>query len=245
MTRKVAIVVGGSNGMGSHIAREFSISGYDIGFTYNSDSTNAIELKTELELLGSKCHIESLDVSSEVGVVRVCQQFYKNFGRVDVLINNAGINKDSLIKKMDLDSWQQVLKVNLSGTFLCCREFVKIMETQNYGRIINIGSIVGNTGAYGAGNYATSKAGLMGLTKSLALESARYNITVNMVALGYMNVGMGLNLPEKVKEKVLNQIPLRTFGDAKNVSRMIVHLASEEASYLTGQVIGINGGLNM
>lgn len=245
MSKKVAVVIGGSAGMGKHISRSFAKSGYDIGLTYKSNRVSAIELKREFENFGIKCCVESLDVLNESDMIEVSKKFFSAFGRIDVLINNVGIYEDSLIKKMDLASWCKVIDVNLTGVFLSCREFVKIMEEQKFGRIINIGSVVGSTGAYGAGNYSSSKAGLAGLTKSLALESARYNITVNMIALGYMNEGMGLTIPEKIKEKVLSQIPLRTFGDAEKVSKMIVHIASEEAEYLTGQVIGINGGLFM
>ena len=245
MLRKVVVIIGGSAGMGRHIAIAFAESGYDIGLTYKNHQADALILMNELEKFNIKCRIEPLDVSSEVDIISVSQKFLNFFGKIDVLINNVGVFKDSLVKNMDLASWKELIDINLTGVFINCREYFKIMEKQNFGRIINIGSVVGSTGAYGAANYASSKSGLIGLTKSLAKEGGRYNITVNVIALGYMNEGMGLKIPEKIKIKILGQIPLRAFGDPKKAAQMIVHFASSDAEYITGQIIGINGGIYM
>lgn len=242
---RVVFVLGGSRGMGRHIVLAFAKNGYDVAFSYNTDQIRANEVENEAKSYGSDCISLKVNCVNESELITSRIEIMEKYGRIDVLINNAGIFENGLIKEMNLNSWKDVIDVNLTGIFLCIKTFIEVMENQNYGRIINIGSVVGDTGVIGAGNYAASKAGLIGLTKTVALEVSQKGITANVVSLGYMNEGMGNRLSEKTAKKVLDKIPLKAFGNAEKVALMIMHLASEEAEYITGQVININGGINM
>lgn len=242
---RVAVIIGGTRGIGRKIVLAFAKEGYNIAFSFNSCELRAKELENEVRGLGVECIYVKVNVIKELEILAAKDMILTYYERIDVLINNAGIYEDGLIKNMSMDSWEKVINVNLTGVFLCMKIFIDIMEKQNYGRIISIGSVVGEIGAVGAGNYSASKAGLIGLTKTVAREVARKGITSNIVSLGYMDEGMGKRLPEKIATKIIEQIPMRSFGDAERVALMIVHLASEEAEYITGQVIGINGGINM
>jgi 3-oxoacyl-[acyl-carrier protein] reductase len=169
----------------------------------------------------------------------------EKFGRVDILVNNAGITRDGLLMRMKDEDWDAVLSVNLKGAFLCSRAASKVMTKQRYGRIINIASVVGQMGNAGQANYCASKAGLMGLTKSNARELAKRNITVNAVAPGFIATAMTDALPEKTRQELAAQIPLERLGTAEDIANVVVFLAAERSGYLTGQVIGVNGGMYM
>ncbi len=243
--KRVALIIGGAQGIGRHIVLEFAKRSYNIAFTYNTNEYKAEEVVNEVKELGVDCIYGKVNVIDESQIQIMKDKILAYYGRIDVLINNAGVFEDGLVKRMNLDSWEKIINVNLTGTFLCIKTFIEIMEKQEYGRVINIGSVVGETGTIGAGNYVASKAGIVGLTKTVAREAARKGITANVVSLGYMNAGMGKRLPENIVNKVIEQIPMAKFGDAQKVAKMIVHLSSDDADYITGQVIGINGGLHM
>jgi 3-oxoacyl-[acyl-carrier protein] reductase len=243
--KRVALIIGGASGIGRQIVLAFAKRGYNIAFSYNTDELKAKEVETKVKELGVECIYIKVNVTNEQEILTAKERILTHYAKIDVLINNAGIFEDGLVKKMNLDSWQRVLDVNLTGVLLCIKSFIDVMEKRQYGRIINIGSIVGEIGTIGAGNYSASKAGLIGLTKTVAREVAKKGITANVVSLGYIDEGMGKRLPEKLVNKVIEQIPMNKFGSSEKVSEMIVHLASDEAEYITGQVIGINGGLNM
>ena len=183
------------------------------------------------------------DVSDIGQVNEMVDTILSKLGRIDILINNAVIFSDALVRNMGKEVWERVLAVNLSGTFNCTRLVVGPMVTQGYGRIVNITSIVGQIGSAGASNYAAAKSGIIGFTKSVALEVATKGITVNAIALRYFDTGMGRQLPPKMQEEIVNRIPMKRFGEPREVTRTVMFLCSEDASYITGQVVNINGGL--
>lgn len=243
--KRVALIIGGARGIGRQIVLEFAKRGYNIVFSYNSDEIKAKEVENEVKAFGVDCIFVKINIINELEILEAKDLILTYYEKIDVLINNAGIFEDGLVKKMSLDSWAKVINVNLTGVFLCMKAFIDVMEKQKYGRIINIGSVVGETGTIGACNYAASKAGLIGLTKTVAREVAKKGITANVIALGYMNEGMGKRLAPKIESKLIEQIPMGEFGDVKKVVQMIAHFASEEAEYITGQVVGLNGGMYM
>jgi len=169
----------------------------------------------------------------------------KRFGTVDILVNNAGVHQDSVIWKMDKNIWEEVMSTNLTGVFLCTKHVVPVMKEKGWGRIVNISSVVGQIGMFGASNYAASKSGIFGFTKAAAKEVANKNITVNCVALGYIEAGMNLRLSEEIRQKVLQEIPMKRFGKMEEVTGPVVFLCTDEAAYITGQIIHINGGYYM
>jgi 3-oxoacyl-[acyl-carrier protein] reductase len=189
--------------------------------------------------------IVKADVSKEEDVTKLVKKTVERFGTVDILVNNAGVFKDSVIWNMDVNSWSDVISTNLTGVFLCTKHMLPLMREKGWGRIVNISSVVGQIGTFGASNYAASKAGIFGFTKAVAKEVARKNITVNCVALGYTETGMNLRLPEELRQKILEEIPMKRFGKAEEVAGTVVFLCTEEAAYITGQVIHVNGGYYM
>jgi len=199
----------------------------------------------ELEGLGVKAAATALDVSSAESVSKAFEYALKEMGRVDILINNAGITRDGLLMRMKEEDWDSVLDINLKGVFLCTREAVKAMAKQRYGRIVNISSVVAFMGNPGQVNYSASKAGMVGLTKTVAKEYASRGITANAVAPGFISTAMTDALPENVREEMKKAIPLGRFGEVDDVSAAVVFLASPEAGYITGQVIHVNGGMYM
>jgi len=245
IVRKVALITGGTSGIGKELVTEFAKGGYDVAFTYFTNVEAAKEIARDAEIHGARALSIRTNIIDEVQVLEMIKKTMDNFQRIDVLINNAGIYEDNLTKNIELDSWKKIIDVNLTGVFYCIKAVIEIMERQQYGRILNIGSVVGEMGAMGAANYSAAKAGMMGLTKSVAREVANKGITVNVVSLGYMNGGMGNQIPEKIRNKIMEQIPMRKFGDITKVAKMILHIVSEEAEYITGQSIRINGGVYM
>ena len=243
LTGRKALVTGASKGIGREIAIALASEGADVAINYRSSEVEAEEVARWLEDLGVNTWVYPADVSDMGSVKEMKRCLEKYFGGIDILVNNAGINVDKLFTKMDHEMWDKVISVNLTGVFNCTNAFIdRILESQ-YGRIINITSIVGQTGNIGQVNYAASKAGIIGMTKALARELARKEVTVNAIAPGFIETDMVRAIPDKVKEKVLAQIPLGRFGRPGEVAKAVVYLASDDAAYMTGHVLNINGGM--
>jgi len=240
---KVCIVTGSSRGIGKGIATALAEEGAKVVINYRSQGDAAKKTADEItEKFHTDLEIVKADVSREEDVVAMVKKTKERFGTIDILVNNAGVFKDSTIWNMDKDFWDDVISTNLTGVFLCTKHAIPLMREKNWGRIINISSVVGQIGTFGASNYAASKAGVFGFTKAVAKEVARKNITVNCIALGYVETGMNLRLPEELRQKILEQIPMKRFGKVEEVAGSVVFLCSEEAAYITGQVIHLNGG---
>lgn len=245
MKGQTAIITGSSRGIGRTTAEEFAKKGVNVVIV-DINSENAEKTAEEIKsLYGVETLGVKADVSNSVDVKRLFDESVKKFSKIEILVNNAGITKDNLLIRMKDEEWDAVLNINLKGAFLCCREAVKIMSKNKYGRIINIASVVAFIGNPGQVNYSASKAGLVALTKTLAKEYASRGITVNAVAPGFIQTAMTEQLPEKVKEEMLRMIPLQRFGTTQDVANAIIFLALPESGYITGQVIHVNGGMYM
>ena len=238
---KKALITGASGGIGKEIAKvliehnaEVCISGR------NHEELNALK-----KSLGKKCHVVTCDLSKKDEIIELIKKADEFMGYIDILVNNAGITKDNIFLRMSENEWEDVLNVNLNSTFNILKLITKGMVKRKYGRIINISSVVGVTGGAGQVNYSASKAGLIGLTKSLSQEIATRNITVNCIAPGFIETPMTEKLDDKRKDAILNSIPMNRIGKPKDLSSAIIFLASQESSYMTGQTLHINGGLYM
>lgn len=240
-----ALVTGASRGIGKEIAMAFAREGADVVVNYHRSETNADEVATEIEKFGRATWVYPADTSRIDEVKKMKNAVEKHFGKIDVLANNAGINIDKLFVKMTEEDWSNVISVNLTGYFNCIHVFMDNLMASKHGRIINITSIVGQMGNVGQVNYAAAKSGIIGMTKALARELARKNVTVNAVAPGFIETDMLKGVPEKVVQRILPQIPMERFGKAEEVADVCVFLASDMASYITGQVINVNGGMYM
>lgn len=242
---KVAFITGATRGIGKEIALTLAKEGYAIALNYRSKNDALENLKQEIEANGVSCLCVQGDVSNFEQCETMVKEAIEHFGRMDVLVNNAGITKDGLLMRMKPEDFEQVLDINLVGTFNVTRQVIPYMMKQKQGRIINVSSVVGVTGNAGQTNYAASKAGIIGFTKSLAKEVASRNILVNAIAPGFIATDMTEVLSDKVKENIYNQIPLKRMGTAGEVAKVVKFLASEDSSYITGQVIHIDGGMVM
>ena len=242
---KVAVVTGASRGIGKAIACRLAQQGALVVINYNGSQARAEEVKTEIEANGGKAVLEQCDVANYEACEAFVQKVIKEQGSLDILVNNAGITKDGLLARMSEADFEAVLDTNLKGTFHTMRFAARQMLKQRSGRIINLASVVGVTGNAGQANYAASKAGIIGLTKSAAREMASRGITVNAVAPGFIETDMTAVLPEKVKEASVAQIPLGHFGKPEDVAQAVAFLASEAAGYITGQVLHVDGGMVM
>lgn len=242
---KVAVVTGGSRGIGRAICLRFAAMGAKVVINYVSRAEAAEETKAQVEALGGECVIVKFDVASTSEVQQAFKHITAECGRIDVLVCNAGITRDGLLATMKEEDWDQVMAVNLKGAFNCIKAGCRPMMKQRWGRIIIISSVVGFAGNAGQANYAAAKAGLIGLTRSSARELASRFITVNCVAPGYIETDMTRELPEKVREKMLAEIPLGILGEPEDIAAAAVYLASDDAKYVTGQAIHVNGGMFM
>lgn len=241
--KKVALITGGSRGIGKEVAKKFASNGYNLVINYVSDSTNLEALKGEFE--GVEVLFVKTDVTNYESCENMVKQAIEKFGRIDVLVNNAGITKDGLLMRMKEEDFDKVININLKGTFNMTKNVIPYMMKQRYGKIVNISSVVGVTGNAGQCNYAASKAGIIGFTKSVARELASRNVLANCVAPGFIRTDMTDVLSDAVKESIHAQIPLNKMGEAKEVANAVYFLASEENSYITGQVLNVDGGMVM
>jgi 3-oxoacyl-[acyl-carrier protein] reductase len=241
---KNILITGAAQGIGKSIAIEMAKEGANIGVADINLST-AESAAQEISSSGVKSTALQLDVSNQSSVTDAVQAFTKELGSLDVLVNNAGITRDTLLMRMKEEDWDAVLNINLKGTFLCMKESVKIMAKQRYGKIINISSVVAFIGNPGQANYSASKAGLIGLTRTVAREYASRGIRVNAIAPGFIKTAMTDVLPDNVKDEMMKAIPLGQFGTPEDVARAAIFLSSPESDYLTGQVIHVNGGMYM
>ncbi len=242
---KIAVVTGASRGIGRAIAEKLASMGAMVVINYNGSAKKAEEVKEKIESNGQKAAVMQCNVSDYAACEAFIGEIIKTYGRIDILVNNAGITKDGLLMKMSEEDFDNVINVNLKGTFNCVRHVARQMIKQRAGRIINLSSVVGVTGNAGQVNYAASKAGVIGLTKSTAREVASRGITVNAVAPGFIETDMTEVLSDKVKEASAAQIPLGHFGKAEDVANTVAFLASDDAGYITGQVIHVDGGMVM
>lgn len=242
---RVALVTGSSRGVGKEIALEFARQGANVAINYLSSSEQAGEVEKAIIELGRETVKIQADVSDIIQVNKMIDRVLDKFGKVDFLINNAGTFNNSKLRNMDTKIWDEVISVNLNGTFNCTRAIIEHMIGQGYGKVISMTSIVGQVGGSGGSNYAAAKSGIIGFTKSIAQEVASKGITVNAISLGYIDTGMTRRLRVELQEDVLRRIPMRRFGETREVTGAILFLCSDDASYITGQVLNINGGLYM
>jgi 3-oxoacyl-(acyl-carrier-protein) reductase len=242
---RTALVTGGSRGIGHAIALALAEEGADVAVNYVSSEVPAKQVVEQIQKMGRRAILAQADVADFPDTFRMAQDVLKEFGHLDILINNAGINSDKTFVKMDHASWRKVLAINLDGVFNCSKVFIDQMIKQSWGRVVNITSVIGQIGNFGQANYAASKAGVAAFTKSLAKELAAKGVTVNAVAPGFIETEMVDAIPEKVRNRLLDQIPMRRFGKSEEVARACVYLCSRDGDYITGAELSINGGLFM
>ncbi len=242
---QIVLVTGGARGIGKAIAENFAKEGAHLVIADISLSSAEETAKEIAATSGVRTLALALDVSKSGDVTAAFEKIIKEFGRIDVVINNAGITKDGLILRMKEEDWDAVININLKGVFLCSKEAVKLMVKQRYGRIVNIASVVAFMGNPGQANYSASKAGIVGLTKTIAKEYASRGVTVNAVAPGFIATAMTEALPDNIRQEMLKSIPVGTFGSVDDVANAVAFLASPDNGYITGQVIHVNGGMYM
>lgn len=241
--KRVALITGGSRGIGKEIAKKFDSNNYNLVINYVSDNTDLEGLKKEFE--NTEVLFVKADVTNYESCENMVNEAIKEFGRIDVLVNNAGITKDNLLMRMKEEDFDKVININLKGTFNMTKIVTPYMMKQRYGKIVSISSVVGVAGNAGQSNYAASKAGIIGFTKSIARELASRNILANCIAPGFIKTDMTDVLSDTVKESIHAQIPLKKMGEPKEVANAVYFLASEENSYITGQVLNVDGGMVM
>ena len=245
LTGKVALVTGAGRGIGSAIAKTLAANGAFVIVNYNGSKERAEAVVEEIKRSGAEAAAVQCDVSDYAACGRMVEELIASYGHIDILVNNAGITRDNLILKMSEEEFDAVLNTNLKGTFHTIRHLSRYFVKQRAGRIINLSSVSGVMGNAGQANYSASKAGVIGLTKSVARELARRGITCNAVAPGYIETEMTAQMPEAAKEAVKQQIPLQSTGTVWDIAEVVAFLASEKASYITGQVISVDGGMSI
>lgn len=241
--KQVVFVTGGSRGIGKAIALKFAENGYNVAINYVSDKIDTQALEKEFKNKGVECLIQKADVSKADEVETLTKAIIKKFGRIDVLVNNAGITRDMLLIRMKEEDFDKVIEINLKGTFITTKAVVPYMMKKRNGRIINISSVVGVAGNAGQCNYSASKAGIIGFTKSVAKELASRNIRANAVAPGFIKTDMTDVLNDEQKNQINSQIPMKRMGTPEDIANAVYFLGSEESSYITGQVLNIDGGM--
>jgi len=245
LSGKVALVTGGSRGIGRAICLRLAGLGAQVVVNFVSNPAAAEETAGLIEAAGGKAILSKFDVADTGQVQSAIETIVEQCGSIDILVNNAGITRDGLLMKMKEESWDQVLDTNLKGAFTCIKAASRTMMKRRWGRIVNISSVIGFLGNAGQVNYAAAKAGLVGLTRSVARELASRSITVNGVAPGYIDTDMTSELPAEIKEKILAEIPLGCMGSAEDVASAVAYLVRDEARYVTGQFLHVNGGMFM
>ena len=245
LTGKTAIVTGGSRGIGRAVSLLLAREGANVAIVYAGNTAAAEETKQQAEALGAAAAVFQCDVADEQAVADMVKAVKTQFGSVDILVNNAGITRDGLLMRMKEADWQAVLDTNLTGVYHCTKAVSKLMMKQRHGAVINLSSVVGETGNAGQANYAAAKAGIIGFTKAVAKELASRNIRVNAVAPGYVETDMTAGLPDSAKEDMLRSIPLGRPATADDVAQAVLFLASDQACYITGQVLNLDGGMVM
>jgi acetoacetyl-CoA reductase len=240
MTGRVAVVTGGTRGIGGAISEALAAAGYKVAANYfgSTDRAKAFEDRTGIRTF--RFDVGDFEASRE-GVKRIEQEI----GTVDVLVNNAGITRDGTLHKMSFEAWDEVIRTNLTSCFNMCRHVIEGMRERKFGRIVNIGSVNGQAGQYGQVNYAAAKSGIHGFTKALAQEGAKVNVTVNAVAPGYVNTDMVRAVPEKVLEKIIAGIPVGRLGETSDIVRAVLFLVADDADFMTGSTMSVNGGQHM
>lgn len=241
--KQVVFVTGGSRGIGKAIALKFAENGYNVAINYVSDKTDTQALEKEFKNKGVECLIQKADVSKTDEVETLTKAIIEKFGRIDVLVNNAGITRDMLLIRMKEEDFDKVIEINLKGTFITTKAVVPYMMKKHNGRIINISSVVGVAGNAGQCNYSASKAGIIGFTKSVAKELVSRNIRANAVAPGFIKTDMTDVLNDEQKNQINSQIPMKRMGTPEDIANAVYFLGSEESSYITGQVLNIDGGM--
>ena len=242
---KTALVTGASRGIGRAIALRLAAEGARVAINYAGNVKAAEEVKAAVEAAGGAAILCQADISNSAAVEAMVADVVKEFGTIDILVNNAGITRDTLLMRMKDEDFAKVLDTNLKGVFYCTKAVAKLMMKKRSGRIVNMASVVGLVGNAGQTNYAAAKAGVIGFSKSAARELASRGITVNVVAPGFIGTDMTAVLPEAVKEKTLAGIPLGKMGEPEDVANAVLFLASDQASYITGQVVNVDGGMVM
>ena len=245
LTGQVAVVTGVSRGIGKEIAKKLASFGADVVINYTSKEDEALKTKNEIESMGVKCTSIKCDVSKFDEVNQMIDSVVSEFGKIDILVNNAGITKDGLLMRMKEEDFDRVIDINLKGVFNCTKAVTKPMMKKKYGRIINMTSVVGIMGNAGQTNYCASKAGVIGFTKASARELASRNININAVAPGFIETDMTKVLSDDVKESTLANIPKKSYGKPEDVANAVAFLVSDMSSYITGQVINVDGGMVM
>jgi NAD(P)-dependent dehydrogenase (short-subunit alcohol dehydrogenase family) len=243
MTTKNVLLIGASGGLGNHIAQGLADAGYNLALNYNTHSERIEQLKKLLEPKKIKFKDYKADITIEDEIAKMAGDMLNDFGTIDILINDAGISIDGMSWKLGLNEWNKVINVNLTGPFLCIKHVLPHMRKNKWGRIVNISSVVPSLGIPGTAAYSASKAGLAGLTKTISKEVINLNITVNTISLGYFDAGMLYNINEEIREKIKDSIPRKEFGNPSEIVSLLHFLISDKSSYLTGQVLHINGGL--
>ncbi len=240
MTGRVAVVTGGTRGIGGAISEALAKAGFAVAANYVGSTDRAKSFQERTGIMTVRFDVGDFEASRE-GVKRIEQEL----GPVDVLVNNAGITRDGTLHKMSFEAWDEVIRTNLSSCFNMCRHVIEGMRERKFGRIVNIGSVNGQAGQYGQVNYAAAKSGIHGFTKALAQEGAKFNITVNAVAPGYVNTEMVRAVPENVLEKIIQRIPVGRLGETEDIVRAVLFLVADEADFITGSTVSVNGGQHM